>query len=109
MAYAGSTASSSVANPPALTSGQLTRSSSRSGPSPRGGSIWSYNSTDGSTVSSASAYFTDALYLGMRPGDIVHGTYYSSVGSTDRYAYRLIVTSVTTAGAVCSTGQMSTG
>ena len=108
MAYSGSTAASSVANPPALVSFQLTRGSSL-GPNVRGGQIWSHQSTDGSTVTSASAYFTDAWYLGIRPGDHILGTYYSSVGSTDRYAYRLIVTSVTTAGAVCSTGQMSTG
>lgn len=108
MAYSGSTAASSVANPPALIAGQLTRSSSL-GANVRGGSLWSYQSTDGSTVTSASNYFTDAWYLGIRPGDRIEGTYYSSVGSTDRYAYRLIVTGVTTAGAVCSTGQMSTG
>ena len=108
MAYSGSTAASSVANPPALMGGQLTRGSSL-GPNVRGFQSWSYQSTDGSTVSSASAYFTDAWYLGMRPGDHIQGTYYSSVGSTDRYSYRLIVTSVTTGGAVCSTAQMSTG
>jgi len=108
MAYSGSTASSSVANPPSLIGGPLTRGSS-SGPNPRGGQTWHYTSTDGSTVTSASAYFTDAWYLGMRPSDVIFGTYQSSVGSTDRYSYRLIVTSVTTAGAVCSTAQMSTG
>jgi hypothetical protein len=108
MAYSGSTAASSVANPPALVSGQLTRSSSL-GPNLHGGSVWSYQSADGSTVTSASNYFTDAWYLGIRPGDHIMGSYSSSVGSTDRYSYRLIVTSVTTNGAVCSTAQMSTG
>jgi hypothetical protein len=118
MAYAGTTAASSISNPPTLVSfAPLTRSSSlgsgstshaigRSG----GPQQWVYsNSTEGSTVTSAALYFTDAWQLGMRPGDIVHGSYHSSVGSTDRYAYRLIVTSVTTNGAVCSTIQMSTG
>lgn len=108
MAYSGSTAASSLANPPALgAGGRLTRGSSL-GATPRGGNIYHYASTDGSTVTSAANYFTDAWYLGIRPNDIIQGVYYSSAGSTDRYAYRLIVTGVTTAGAVCSTAQMST-
>ena len=109
MAYAGSTAASSLANPPALTAGgRLTRGSSL-GSNPRGGQHWDYRSADGSTVTSAANYFTDAWYLGMRPGDIIHGVYQSSLGTSTQYSYRLIVTGVTTAGAACSTAQMSTG
>lgn len=107
MAYSGSTAASSAANVPAIISGQLTRSSS-AGPNLHGGTVWYYASSDGSTVTSAANYFTDAWYLGMRPGDTIMGVYQSSVGSSTAYAYRLIVTGVTTSGASCSTGQMST-
>ena len=108
MAYSGTTAASSVSNPPVYFGGPLTRASS-AGANPRGGAFWHYTSSDGSTVSSAANYFTDALNLGVRPGDMILGSYQSSVGSTDRYSYRLIVTGVTTSGAVCSTAQMSTG
>lgn len=107
MAYSGSTAASSVANPPTLISGNLTIGST-SGPNVRGGKVWHYHSSDGSTVTSAANYFTDAYYLGMRPGDVVLGVYQSSVGSTDVYSYRLVCSGVSTSGASFSTGQMST-
>lgn len=108
MAYAGSSAASSVANPPVRISGPLTVAST-GGRSPRGGSLWWYSSSDGSTDVSAANYFTDAFYLGMRPGDVVTGSYQSSVGSTTGYAYRLWCSGVSTSGASFSTGQMSTG
>ncbi|HEX03848.1 MAG TPA: hypothetical protein ENH10_01635 [Bacteroidetes bacterium] len=108
MAYSGSTAASSVANPPTRMAGPLTRGTT-DGPDPRGGSLWHYHSADGSTVVSAANYFTDAYELGMRPGDIVMGSYASSVASTDGYAYRLWCSGITTSGASFSTGAMSTG
>lgn len=108
MAYSGSTAASSVANPPVRMAGPLTMGST-AGPNPRGGSLWWYHSSDGSTVVSAANYFTDAYYLGMRPGDVVMGSYQSTVGSTSGYSYRLWCSGVSTSGASFSTGQMSTG
>ena len=109
MAYSGTTAASSASNPPVYTGGPLVRGTT-AGPNPRGGAFWYYASADGSTVVSASGYFTDAVKLGMRVGDTIHGVYQSSLGSTTAYTYRLIITSLTTAGAaVCSTVQMSTG
>lgn len=108
MAYSGSTAASSVANVPTRVAGPLTIGST-DGPNPRGGSLWFYHSADGSTVVSASDYFTDAFYIGMRPGDVVFGSFSSSLGSTTGYTYRLWCSGVTTSGAEFSTGQMSTG
>lgn len=107
MAYSGSTAASSVANPPTPMITNIARGST-DGPNPRGGTLWFYHSADGSTVVSAANYFTDAYYLGMRPGDVVFGSYSSSVGSTDGYSYRLWCSGVSTSGASFSTGQMST-
>jgi len=109
MAYSGSTAASSVANPPIPVLAPLARTGSSLGFNPRGAQLWFYASSDGSTVVSAANYFTDAWYLGMRPGDVVIGSQMSSLGSTSGYSYRLWCSGVTTAGASFSTGQMSTG
>ncbi len=108
MAYSGTTAASTLANPPIRVAGPLTIAST-AGPNPAGGSLWWYSSSDGSTDVSVANYITDAFYLGMRPADVVMGSYTSSVGSTSGYSYRLYCSGVTTSGASFSTGQMSTG
>lgn len=110
--YYGATAASSLANPPVQISGGFTRpvdSGSTGGNLPRGAALWFFSSSANSTEVSAANFISDAYYLGMRPGDVVLGSYQSSAGSTTGNSYRLWCSGVTTAGASFSTGQMSTG
>lgn len=94
MAYSGSTASSSVANPPRLqvdgglygrsggvnaTTGLTTSPNS---PNVQGGRIWTYVSTNKTTDISASNFFADGDDLGMAPGDVVIAVSYTSAGSS---------------------------
>jgi hypothetical protein len=111
MAYSGSTAASSVANPPILIArggiGQSNRSAtalSTAVPGVKQGSgLWFYSSTNSSTQAQDSNFFSDAWYLGMRPGDCVYGIYYSSAGSSI-VTYFGGISAVTTDGASLSTG-----
>lgn len=66
-------------------------------------SLWMYNSTNLSTDILASNFFTDGFYLGMRPGDIVLGTQYTSAGSSV-ISFQGVIASVSTSGASLSTG-----
>ena len=106
MAYSGTTAASSVANPPnqiaRVVGGRLSASSSASVGG--GGGLWLYNSTNATTDMTAAAFFTEAYYLGMKQGDIVMGVQASSAGSTTQIAYVAALGAVTTAGAALSTG-----
>ena len=103
MAYNGSTASSSVANPPrclvqTFTSRGAYDSTALSGAADgvslnnQGGSIWSYVSTDAVGTVITTGYFSDGDKLGMHPGDHVLG----------------VVTSVSTNGATVSAGTVAT-
>ena len=103
MAYAGSTAA--TPNPPACTSEQLTR-----GTSTYTGNkiqVWLYSSTNLTTDLTAANFFTDGWYLGMRPGDIVQGTQYTSAGSS-AITFQGSIGAVTTSGAQFSTGSVMT-
>lgn len=75
MAYQGSTAASSVANPPVYIGGRIggpkLASSTGSSTLSLGRGVWLYQSTDSSTLVTASGYFTDAYYLGMKQNDVV--------------------------------------
>lgn len=102
MAYVGTTAASSVSNPPiqiarGLAGGIL-------GSSLQGTGTWFYSSTDGTTVMETSTYFTDGLYLGMRQGDVVYGAAGASLGSSTPIAYFGVLGAATTAGVGLSTG-----
>jgi len=109
MAYYGSTAASSIANPPVPLFGPLTKSPSSLGNTSRGLTLWAYKSSNTAAQASAANFMSDAYYLGMRPGDIVFGSYFSSAGSTTGFTYRLTCTNVTTSGATFSTAHLSTG
>ena len=111
MSYSGATAASSLANPPVPIASALYRmsdTSSTAGPQPRGAQLWWYCSSNATSDVSAANAITDGYYLGMRPGDVMIGSYFSSLGSTTGYSYRLTVTGVTTSGVTFSTGQQST-
>lgn len=109
--YYGTTASSSLSNPPVPISGGLTRGAIGTGPpaanSPN--TLWWYSSTNTAAEVSAANFITDGYYLGMRSGDVLLGSYISSAGSTSGNSYRCLVTGVTTSGVSFSTGQLSTG
>lgn len=106
MSYSGTTAASSVANPPhqiaRVVGGRLSASSSASAGG--GGGLWLYNSTNLTTDMTASNFFTEAYYMGMKQGDIVMGVQASSAGSATQTAYLGALGAVTTSGAALSTG-----
>ena len=109
MSYSGSTAASSVANPPInITQGPLASVGSTATGiiagtvgGKQGGRVWFYSSTNPSTAVEAANFFSDGLNLGMRPGDFVIGNYYSSAGSS-MVTYMFSVKTVSTSGASVS-------
>lgn len=115
MAYSGSTAASSVANPPrqmvqsiAANQGTTGLTTAPSAPGAQGGGLWFYCSTNATTDIVASGFFTDGEALGMRPGDMVMGAQFTSAGSSVT-TFMGAVTGITTAGAASlSTGSLVT-
>jgi hypothetical protein len=75
MSYVGTTAASSVANPPNRIDTALLSQRSRNESTSvfEGGSLWTYNSTNLTTdlTATAGGFFTDGGRLGMRNGDIL--------------------------------------
>lgn len=106
MSYSGSTASSSVANPPVRISHGLVAQTNNVGSTSvaKGGSVWSYTSSNLTTDMTASNFFTDAYYLGMRNGDILISATYSTESSTGHILVIGMITGVSTSGANLSTG-----
>jgi hypothetical protein len=114
MAYSGSTAGTTLANPPRMlvaglantpqTTGLTTAPAASGG---QGGGLWYYCSTNATTDVTASAFFTDGYYLGMRPGDMVDVVMFTSAGSSAVYGRGPIV-GVSTSGASLSTGSFIT-
>jgi len=105
MAYAGSTAGSSVANPPRLVNSAFWGERSTtvfSSTTINGQQLWLHNSTDSSTDFITANYFTDAYYIGMKEGDIIMGAV--CTGSSVS-VYVGVIGAVTTAGAaIASSG-----
>ena len=111
-AYSGSTAVSSLANPPRQIahggspivnqSGNLLGISGTSIastlPFVGGTSLWYYCSSDSATIASSPAYFTDGLALGMRSGDVMLVVNQSSYGTSPSFSIGVIGTSNSTAG-----------
>jgi hypothetical protein len=75
MSYVGTTAASSVANPPNRIDTALLSQRNRGESTSvfEGGSLWTYNSTNLTTdlTATAGGFFTDGGRLGMRNGDIL--------------------------------------
>jgi hypothetical protein len=116
MAYSGATAASSLANPPRLviaagiaqfpaSTGLTTNPTA--GPNAQGGNLWYYSSTNLTTDIVASNFFTDGYYLGMKPGDMVTGVQFSSIGSSVT-TFNGAIVGVSTSGAYMSTGSVMT-
>lgn len=125
MSYYGSTQSSSLANPPRLLTAPFatnpaltgsteylstqgsTAANNPNGPGGGGGGLWFYASTNLTTDITATNFFSDGFYLGMRAGDIVQGAQFSSLGSSV-ITFMGAIVSVSTAGASLSTGSLIT-
>lgn len=107
MAYSGSTASSSVANPPRLLlpATGLTLAANSTSIAKRGGQVWYYASSDGTTVWQNAGYFTDGKALGMQLGDMLMGVSYTTESSTGHISVLGgLITTNSTAGWNLSTG-----
>jgi hypothetical protein len=118
MAYSGTTAASSVSNPPrglvsrfadsGLNSTTLSTAIPASGgASPyrtQGGGLWVYSSSHPSSTVLADNFFTDAKPLGMHPGDVLFIQKWTTAGSSVTLTLATVV-SVSTAGALMSTSQ----
>lgn len=116
MAYSGTTAATSLANPPrnvlyagmSVMSGTTGLTSAPAAPGGQGGGLWYYSSTNLTTDLVAAGFFSDGKTLGMRPGDMVMGVQFTSAGSSVTTFYGA-VTAITTAGAASlSTGSLIT-
>jgi len=125
MSYYGTTQASSIANPPRqliapfatnaaiagsteyLSTQGSTAANNPNAPGGGGGGLWFYSSTNATTDLTATNFFSDGFYLGMRAGDVVMGNQFSSLGSSVTTFVGSIV-SVSTAGASLSTGTLMT-
>jgi len=125
MAYFSSTAASSVANPPRqliapfavnpaiqgstqfLSTQGSTAANNPNGPGGGGGGLWFYASTNLTTDLTATNFFSDGFYIGMKAGDMVTGCQFTSLGSSV-ITFLGAVVSVSTAGASLSTGSLNT-
>ena len=114
MSYSGSTAGSTLANPPVLISSGMSKIALNNGSTINGtakGSgtqLWIYTSTNSATEASSGtnsgAFFSDAYNLGMKNGDVV-----IMVGATAATTVGLaigVIQGITSTGAG---GYMSTG
>ncbi len=106
MSYSGSTAASSVANPPKrVDSGVLAMRNIRESTSvAEGGALWTYTSSNLTTDLAASGFFSDAANLGMRNGDILISATYSTQSSTGHILVIGMIAFDSTAAASLSTG-----
>lgn len=93
----------SIAQTPATT-GLTTAPSAANG---QGGNLWYYSSTNLTTDLTASNFFSNGYYLGMKPGDLVMGVQFSSAGSSVE-TFQGAIIGVSTSGASLSTGSLIT-
>lgn len=99
MAYIGSTAASSIANPPGLISRPLgpgARVASTGCPIRLG--LWVFGSTDTTSSPFTSGYFSDGYEIGMRQGDIVMCVGMTSTVSSSQVLMIGVVSSVSSTG-----------
>lgn len=96
--YLGTTAASSVTNPPILVFSPL---GGGKGPNV-GQKLWSYQSTNTTTEVTTAGFFTDGQSLGMAIGDVVMGTYCTSAGSAS-YPYMGCISAASSTGCTLNT------
>jgi hypothetical protein len=110
MAYSGTTAASSVANPPRALFQGIGGSVTSSGfdgighPGAHAGSLWSYVSTNTTAEVVAAGFFTDGQRLGMRPGDMVLGVSHTTTVGSSGVAWLGVVSHVSSTGAGLAAG-----
>jgi len=114
MSYSGTTAASSVSNPPKLLVGQMATipettglSTNAAQQSQQGLQLWGYSSTNKTTDIFVSNFFTDGKKLGMRPGDFMIANSFTSAGSSVVTMLGTI-TGVSTSGATLASGAQIT-
>jgi len=105
MAYSGSTAASTLANPPNRIDNALlsARNINESTSALEGGSLWTYTSTNLAANLLTTGFFSDADRIGMRNGDVVIAVNYSTESSTGQELLLGIITGVSSNGASVST------
>jgi len=103
MAYIGSTAASSIANPPALVARPLSvgarlgsNASAQNVPIRLG--LWVFGSTDTTSSPFTAGYFSDGYELGMKQGDIVFCVGQTSTVSSSQCLMIGCVSSVSSTG-----------
>jgi hypothetical protein len=96
MAYLGTTAASSVSNPPSMITQGV-------GGTP---SFWSYKSTHTSTSLKTANFFTDAKVLGINQDDLMFAV--NNASTTAPISYMGAFGAVTTSGAALSSAVSST-
>jgi hypothetical protein len=102
MSYSGTTAASTLANPPLQIARGVGGVNTISTGTGGGRGLWFYGSSNGSTELVSNTFFTDAFYLGMKAGDVVIGVH--ATGSSVGVSLG-VIGAVTTLGAgVASTG-----
>ena len=99
MAYQGSTAGSSVANPPALISSYLAGSTNTGSTDLSANKQWMYKSTHTQAEAAAAGFFTDGKALGMDLGDSI-----LVMGSTTYLLSHHVVNAVSSTGVGLSAG-----
>ncbi len=107
-AYFGTTAASSVSNPPVLLSriagartilGTSGLSAWSSGVTRAGGlGLWQYISTNVTTDLTTAGFFTDGAALGMQVGDILLAAQYTSAGSSFIMSAGVLTTTASSGG-----------
>ena len=117
MAYVGSTAASSVANPPILLARGIGNQQQNMVNTPAntnagiqgGNGLWYYCSSDPTTtIVGTLTYFTDGQQLGMRNGDVIFCAQSSSVASTSvLLGIAMLGTTNSTAGGSVMTGSLA--
>jgi hypothetical protein len=97
MTYRGTTAASTLTNPPlamyAPALGGINRNTTEAYAGRR---VWLYSSTHGTTELLSTVFFTDGFYMGMKQGDVMIGI--SNTGSSVA-VFMGVIGPVSTAGA----------
>ena len=100
MAYLGTTAASSISNPPALFERPLSGGARIATTEPvMGMGLWMFASTDTTSSPFTSGYFSDAKSLGMKQGDVVICVGMTSTVTSSQVLMLGCVSSISTAGA----------
>lgn len=107
MAYNGTTAGSSISNPPIRIAGGVGGPNQQSTGTGGGRSVWLYSSSNGSTELISSTYISDGKLLGFQNGDLLIGVH--ATGSSIGISMGVIGFVSSIGSTVYSCGVLSTG